>query len=126
MFEYVATILTHFSKETRSDQVYSIESFRIDVEDYVYIVETKGEEFILYETDYMFDIDEAIDVMNTIASENGYSFNNLVNPDTFGKDERILRLEGNSRIYLAASVNANEYRARLNPTTYGGSDLKNI
>jgi len=120
MFEYTATILSHFTKEVTSAKVYSIESFRIDVEDYVYIVETKSEDFILYETDYMFDTDEAIEVLKTTANENGYEFISLLSPDTFGKDHRILRLKGNSRIYLAATIDSNEQRTRLDPVSYGG------
>jgi dihydrodipicolinate synthase/N-acetylneuraminate lyase len=120
MFNYTATILTHFFGIVSSAKVYSINSFRIDVEDYAYIVETQDCDYILYETDYMFDTDEAVDVLKTITVENNYIYVKLLSPDTFGKDARILRIEGNARIYLAAEIKANGRQARINPVDYGG------
>ena len=119
MFDQVATILAHFDKSVTSIKVYSVHSFRIDIEDYVYIVETKDGAFILYETDYMFDVDEAIDVLKTVATENKYKYIDLLCPDTSGKDARILRIEGNSRIYLAAEIEVLEPNFHIDPTSYG-------
>ena len=121
MFDQVATILSRFNNGVTSSKIYSVHSFRIDIEDYVYIVETKDGAFILYETDYMFDVDEAVDVLRTVANENKYKYTDLLNPDIFGKDSRILRIEGNSRIYLAGNIEATEPHVRIDPTVYGGS-----
>ncbi len=122
MFDQVATILNHFNNDVASTKIYSVNSFRIDIEDYVYIMETKDGAFILYETYYMFDIDEAIEVLKTIAAENKYDYISLLSPDTFGKDSRILRVEGYSRIYLAAKIETTEPRVRIDPVSYGGSE----
>jgi hypothetical protein len=124
MFNYAADILSHFTEKLTSPKVYSVDSFRIDIEDFVYIVETKIGDFILYETDYMFDTDEAINVLKTIASENSFTYGNLLTPDHFGEDARILRMDGNSRIYLAAGINANEHHFHVDPVGYGGKDGK--
>lgn len=121
MFNYASTILSHFSNLVPSAKVHSIYSFRIDIEDYIYILETEDGAFVLYETDYMFDVTEAVDMLKTTAIENNYTYLKLLNPDQFGKDSRILRIEGNSRIYLAATINVNEHHVRIDPARYGGS-----
>jgi len=123
MFTYAAIILNHFGKTVKSGTIYSIDSFRIDVEDYVYIIETKDGNFILYETDYMFDTNEAIGVIKTVASENNYGYTHLLSPDMFGKDQRILRLENNSRIYLAAEIETKESHVHIDPLSYGSGPV---
>ena len=76
----------------------SIDAFRVDIEDTVYLVETEEGAVAIYETDYFISLDAAVQTLHKIAEENGYTFEALQSakdvPNEFitrSDDKRLVR-----------------------------------
>lgn len=121
MLDNTALILSYYVENISRYDIHSVEMFRVDVEDIVYIVNSKSGSFALFETDYIFSQDDAVTTLREIATEQGYKFLSVESIKNSPAEDIVYTTENGRYKYIVSSIkDLSEKNYPSSPLAYGG------
>lgn len=104
MLNSTIKILEKYIDNVKVFNIRSVEVFRVDIEDIIYIVRTENGDYEIYETDYVISFDEIIETLKEIAQENSFKFDGILNLKD-NTNEGVIYTSDNQRYkYIVAKI----------------------
>lgn len=120
MLDTVIFILNKYISEMPIRKLYSIEVIQVDIEDTVYLIQSKVGDFAVYETDFFISVEQAIETLKSVSKDNDYTFQAVQYLKDSLSDEIIYTTKNQRYKYIVATIkNTQEKSTRFSPSTYG-------
>ena len=119
MLDTIVSIINKYTGGLSRYDLYSVEVFRVDVEDVIYLINSKDGDYAIYETDYILSLDKILDTLKNTAEENGYKFIGAQSLKNSNMEDIIFVSENLRYKYVLATIEANNRSQRIDPISYG-------